>query len=320
MCPCYQGTALLAISISKKIHIVNITMFSSQSYSQCNYLWKHKNLKSKCWRSERKKGWRKQFGHLGRAKYIHHNFPTFKFQEVQASLQTFRMFRCFVSLLPPVFPFTVVSSCTWWWGFEGCGSLWCSWSWGNSRPPGQSRTCAVKSTRWFWSGHRQSSPRCSDGGLRSREQGNFWFVGSDAGSVCWTCDKSPLCFINFTKSTFSYRLQTAHRQTSPLQQGCPWGSGQARTPSSAPRCRTDGGWQSGRRRPGGQQGWCIPPQSVTVKMLTLRHLKYETNAAEEAGVLTWGERAILIMVMMGGRRRRVSFKQRSNKLRSFSWW
>lgn len=35
--------------------------------------------------------------------------------------------------------------------------------------------------------------------------------------------------------------------------------------------------------------------------------------------LTWGERAILIMVMMGGRSRRVSFKQRSNRLRSFSW-
>lgn len=133
--------------------------------------------------------------------------------------------------------------------------------------------------------------------------------------------KNHLCVsLTSLKVLFSYRLQTAHRQTSPLQQGCPWGSGQARIPSSAPRCRTDGGWQSGRRRPGGQQGWCIPPQSVTVKMLTLRHLKYETSAAEEAGVLTWGERAILIMVMMGGRRRRVSFKQRSNKLRSFSWW
>lgn len=33
---------------------------------------------------------------------------------------------------------------------------------------------------------------------------------------------------------------------------------------------------------------------------------------------TWGERAILIIVMMGGRSRRVSFKQRSSKLRSFS--
>lgn len=36
-------------------------------------------------------------------------------------------------------------------------------------------------------------------------------------------------------------------------------------------------------------------------------------------VLTWRERAILIMVMMGGRRRRVSFRHRSNKLRSFSY-
>ena len=35
--------------------------------------------------------------------------------------------------------------------------------------------------------------------------------------------------------------------------------------------------------------------------------------------LTCGERAILIMVMMGGRSLRVSFKQRSSKVRSFSW-
>lgn len=39
---------------------------------------------------------------------------------------------------------------------------------------------------------------------------------------------------------------------------------------------------------------------------------------EEGRGLTCGERAILIMVMMGGRRRSVSFRQRSNKPRSLS--
>lgn len=60
---------------------------------------------------------------------------------------------------------------------------------------------------------------------------------------------------------FSYQLQMARRRTSPLQQGCRWGSGQGWTPSSPPRCRADGGWQSERRRPGAPQGWCILRQS-----------------------------------------------------------
>lgn len=117
----------------------------------------------------------------------------------------------------------------------------------------------------------------------------------------------------------------AHRRTSPLQRGCRWGSGQAWTPSSAPRCRTNGGWPSGTHRLGGPRGWCTRPQSVRTRKRSRtwldvsRDLYLDQAQVGEAGVVTWGERAILIMVMMGGRRRRVSFRQRSSKLRSFSW-
>lgn len=96
------------------------------------------------------------------------------------------MFDCFLVSLPlassSVFlqSLMVFSSCIWWRGCEGCESLWCSWLWGNIRPPGQSRTCAVTWTRWFWSGRRQSSPRCSDGGLRSQTaKVRFRFTSSD---------------------------------------------------------------------------------------------------------------------------------------------
>lgn len=42
------------------------------------------------------------------------------------------------------------------------------------------------------------------------------------------------------------------------------------------------------------------------------------NSYQNSSVHTWGVRAILIMVMMGGRSLRVSFRQRSSRFRSFS--
>lgn len=123
----------------------------------------------------------------------------------------------------------------------------------------------------------------------------------------------------------SYLPQTVCRQTSRLRQGCRRGSGRAWTPASAPRRRTGGGWRSGRRRPGGRRGWCIQlPSRGGEKKGEWRanpkrsELTRGSNIDEDFA-LTWVERAILIMVMMGGRRRRVSFRQRSNELRSLSW-
>lgn len=220
------------------------------------------------------------------------------------------MFDCvLLSSLPPVFflqSLTVSSSCIWWWGCLGCESLWCSWLWGNIRPPGRSRTCAAEWTRWFWFGRKRSSPRCNDGDLKRRKQRSplstdkilmieiclrdciivkneqKWKISFSFLRWKWVCstkttEKSNICsqawYGNqhltgdciYKISDFSYRLQMAHRQTSPLQRGCLGGSGQGWTPSSPPRCRAGGGWQSGRRRPGGPQGWCILLRSEGTK-------------------------------------------------------
>lgn len=177
---------------------------------------------------------------------IHLYFPQIKSQDVRTF---WRSPPAFDSHIAHCLSLTASSSCIWWWGCEGCGSLWCSWLWGNIRPQGRTRTGAATWTRWFWSGRKQSFLRCSDDALKT--------VKSSLNCKKLINDQFGDANIRF----LSYQLRTGCRQTSLLQQGCRWGIDQGWTPSSPPRCPSDGGWRSERRRFDDPQGWCTPQQS-----------------------------------------------------------
>lgn len=96
----------------QKTHIVKISIYVPLSHTVSVIISGNTRFKfPSVLTFRKKKGWQKQFGHLGRTKCIHLNFPKFKFQEVRASLQAFRMFdwflcpcslQCFPSLLSPL--------------------------------------------------------------------------------------------------------------------------------------------------------------------------------------------------------------------------
>lgn len=91
-----------------------------------------------------------------------------------------------------------------------------------------------------------------------------------------------------TKRGFcSYQLQTGCRQTSPLQQGCHWGSAQAWTPAAAPRRRAGAGWRSGRRTLGGRQGWCSQRPSGRTRESESERMRGRTSVRNS---FRWGGR------------------------------
>lgn len=214
--------------------------------------------------------------------------------------------------------FTRAAACIWWRGCGACGSWWCSWWWGSNRPPGQTRTCAAESTRWFWSGRRQSSPRCSGDVLRGRAGASVlnhnnhhsptlkvWKRGFPLTSSKWDVGKLLPSGRIVVEVAVGVELQ-------PLLPGVVKavvdGRGDADLVANrdgVSRCRLEG-----------------KGNSVWRKLEKERVYTLCGTGVDEVGggALTCGERAILIMVMMGGRRRRVSFRQRSNKPRSLSCW
>lgn len=216
---------------------------------------------------------------------------------------------------------TASSSCIWWRGCEACGSSWCSWLWGNIRPPGQSRTCGAKWTRWFWSGRRQSFPQCSDDGLQVENRMDLISLNSVWlwGVLCllyFTANKKALLHTG-SKGHIGELLpcgriivEVAIRfELHPVHPGVVEPVVNSRGDAHLVAHRDGVSCCSLRKQKREQV-----QQSAEVVCAYTWHHKIQCWGMTH----TWGERAILIIVMMGGRSRRVSFKQRSSKLRSFS--